>query len=71
MGEFATYAGGWEHTALAYQASADGDSPTFRAEATEAIGCFEGLRNSGVFGTDATSNCNILAGLLSRRTVSR
>ena len=47
MGEFATYAGGWEHTALAYQASADGDSPTFRAEATEAIGCFEGLRNWG------------------------
>ena len=71
MDEFATYTGGWQHTALAYQASAGGDTTAFRNEATEAMECFGELKQSGTFGTDATSNCNILAGLLSRRTVSR
>ena len=55
----------------AYQASAGGDTTAFRNEATEAMECFGELKGSGTFGSDATSNCNILAGLLSRRTVSR
>ncbi len=71
VGEFATYAGGWQHTALAYQASAGGDTTAFRNEATEAMQCFGELKQSGTFGADATSNCNILAGMLNRRTVSR
>ncbi len=70
-GEFASYARGWQHTALAYQASASGDQTVFRSEATKAMNLFGELRSSGTFGGDATSNYNILAGLLSRRSGSR
>jgi len=64
MGEFASYARGWQHTALAYQASGSGDATTFRSEATQAMTLFGSLRTSATFGADATSNYNILAGLL-------
>ena len=64
VGEFASYARGWQHTALAYQASANGDQATFRSEATQALNFFAGLRSSPTFGVDATSNSNILATML-------
>jgi len=64
MGEFAIYARGWQHTALAYQASANGDLATSRSEGVQAMNLFGSLRTSTTFGADATSNYNILAGLL-------
>ena len=67
-GEFARYAQGWQHTALAYQASVTGDQATFRSEGTQAMNLFADLRTSAIFGADATSNYNILAGLLGSST---
>ena len=67
-GEFARYAQGWQHTALAYQASATGDQATFRSEGTQAMNLFGSLRTSATFGADASSNYNILAGLLGSST---
>ena len=67
-GEFADYARGWQHTSLAYQASASGDTITFRTEATQAMAHFGILRTSATFGADATGNYDVLAGLLSRRS---
>lgn len=68
MGEFASYARGWQHTALAYQASGSGDAATFRTEATQAMALFGSLRTSATFGADATGNYDVLAGLLGRRS---
>ena len=64
VGEFATYARGWQHTALAYQASATGNQAVFQSEATLAMGQFGSLRSSATFGADATSNYNILETML-------
>ena len=64
VGEFATYARGWQHTALAYQASATGNQAGFQSEAALAMGQFGTLRSSTTFGADATSNYNILATML-------
>ena len=64
MGEFATYAQGWQHKALAYQGSASGDQNAFRSEATQAMNLFAGLRSSQAFGADASANYNVLSGLL-------
>ena len=64
VGEFATYARGWQHTALAYQASATGNQAGFQSEASLAMGQFGTLRSSATFGADATSNYNILATML-------
>ena len=64
VGEFATYARGWQHTALAYQASAAGDQAGFRSEAALAMAQFGSLRSSATFGADATSNYNILEPML-------
>jgi len=64
VGEFASYARGWQHTALAYRAVASGDQAALRSEGTRAMDLFGGLRTSSTFGADATSNYNILAGLL-------
>ncbi|KAF5047176.1 hypothetical protein DSECCO2_463120 [anaerobic digester metagenome] len=68
VGEFGTYARGWQHTALAYQASATGDQAGFRSEATLAMGQFGMLRTSASFGADATSNYNILETMLGGAT---
>ena len=64
VGEFGTYARGWQHTALAYQASATGNQAVFQSEATLAMGEFGSLRSSATFGADATSNYNILETML-------
>ncbi|NLX50444.1 MAG: right-handed parallel beta-helix repeat-containing protein [Methanospirillum sp.] len=63
MGEFSAYAQGWQHTALAYQASAGGDRSGFQTERQQAMNLFAGLRSSAAFGADATANYNVLAGL--------
>ena len=68
VGEFATYARGWQHTALAYQASATGNQAVFRSEATLAMGEFGSLRSSATFGADATSNYGILETMLGGAT---
>ncbi|HQJ87195.1 MAG TPA: hypothetical protein PLY91_01455 [Methanoregulaceae archaeon] len=68
VGEFATYARGWQYTALAYQASAAGDQAGFRTQAGQAMGQFGILRTSATFGADATSNYNILATMLGGAT---
>ncbi len=67
-GEFAVYSYGWQHTALAYQASTSGDQSTFRTDAALAMHLFGSLRTSAIFGADATSNYNILASLLGSST---
>ena len=64
MGEFSIYGQGWQHTALAYQASLDGDQATFRSEATRAVALFGQLETSPSFGPDATANRAILTALL-------
>ncbi|NLX49603.1 MAG: hypothetical protein GXY82_07010 [Methanospirillum sp.] len=63
MGEFASYAQGWQHTALAYQANAVGDQVAFVSEVAQAMGLFDGLRASAAFGPDASANYDVLAGL--------
>ena len=68
VGEFGTYARGWQHTALAYQASAAGDQAGFRTQVSQAMGQFGMLRTSASFGADATSNYNILATMLDGMT---
>ncbi|NLX48907.1 MAG: basic amino acid ABC transporter substrate-binding protein [Methanospirillum sp.] len=68
MGEFASYARGWQHTALAYGASAGGDRATFQSEAVQAMDLFAGLRTSGSFGVDAAANHDVLAELLDGTT---
>ncbi len=68
VGEFGTYARGWQYTALAYGASATGDQAGFRTQATQAMGQFGMLRTSANFGADATSNYNILATMLGGAT---
>ena len=68
VGEFGTYARGWQHTALAYQASATGNQAGFQSEATLAMGQFGMLRTSASFGADATSNYNILETMLGGAT---
>ena len=64
MGEFAAYARGWQHTALAYAASLNGDSAAFRSEAMQAMALFDALRATPSFGTDASTNYGVLASLL-------
>jgi len=64
MGEFGIYARAWQHTALAYQASANGDGATTRSEAQQAMALFGNLRSSAAFGADAASNYAILAALV-------
>lgn len=64
LGEFSAYAQGWEHTALAYQASAVGDRTVFQSEGRQAMNLFNGLRSSSAFGEDATKNYNVLVGLI-------
>ncbi|NLX49754.1 MAG: hypothetical protein GXY82_07795 [Methanospirillum sp.] len=64
MGEFAAYARGWQHTALAYGASASGDRTTFVREAAQALDAFDELRTSPSFGSDAANNYEILAALI-------
>ena len=68
VGEFSTYARGWQHTALAYQASAAGDQVGFRSLVSLAMGQFGMLRTSASFGADATSNYNILETMLGDTT---
>ena len=68
MGEFGTYARGWQYTALAYGASATGDQAGFRTQASQAMSQFGTLRTSASFGADATSNYNILATMLGGAT---
>ncbi len=68
VGEFGTYARGWQHTALAYQASAVGDQAGFRTQVSQAMGQFGMLRTSANFGADATSNYNILATMIDGAT---
>ena len=63
MGEFSTYAAGWQHTALAFQAMVSGDQATFQSEAGQAMGLFAALRTSTAFSADASSNYDILAAL--------
>ena len=63
MGEFSTYAAGWQHTALAFQAMVSGDQATFQSEAGQAMGLFAALRTSAAFSADASSNYDILAAL--------
>lgn len=64
MREFATYARGWQHTGLAYHASANGNSATVQSEVAQAMSHFAGLRSSASFGWDATTNYNTLATFL-------
>ncbi len=64
MGEFATYARGWQHTALAYQALTVGDRGGFSSSVQEAMNLFAVLRTSPSFGPDARTNYEILAALL-------
>ena len=68
VGEFGTYARGWQYTALAYGASATGDQAGFRTQASQAMSQFGTLRTSASFGADATSNYNILATMLGGAT---
>ena len=64
VGEYATYSRAWQHAALALQARAAGNDATFRSEASQAMTLFGTLRSSSSFGADATTNYNILAGML-------
>jgi hypothetical protein len=64
MQMYATYVNAWEHTALAYQASASGDGVTFTNEASQAMRLFSIVEGSPTFGADARRNHDILAGLL-------
>jgi len=64
MGEFSTYAQGWQHTALAYRANARGDQAAFSQEREQAMGLFRELRTSSAFGDDARANYDILARLV-------
>jgi|GEM_PF-639053 hypothetical protein len=68
VGDYATYARAWQHTALALQARAAGNDATFRSEATQAMTLFGSLRASQSFGTDATTNYDILVGMLGSTT---
>ena len=68
VGDYATYARAWQHTALALQARAADDDATFRSEANQAMALFGSLRASQSFGTDATTNYNILVGMIGSAT---
>jgi len=61
MGEYAVYARGWHHAALAYGARAAGDQAAFRREAGETMTHFDGLRSSQSFGALASANYGIIA----------
>ncbi|NLX49395.1 MAG: hypothetical protein GXY82_05900 [Methanospirillum sp.] len=63
MGEFGSYARGWEHAALAFRAYSAGDRGGFLIEADRAIALFDGLGSSAAFGADAAANREILAGM--------
>ncbi len=63
MEEFSRYAAGWQHTALAYRAHANGDQATARSEASQGMVLFDGLRGSAAFGADAAANYGVLAAL--------
>ena len=68
MGEYAVYARGWRHTALAYGARSAGDQAAFQSEAREAMSLFDGLRASPSFGALASANYGILAGQVEKGT---
>lgn len=70
VGEFATYARGWQHTALAYQARGTGAQATFQSEAAQAMSIFDSLRSSPSFGADAAANYDILAGMVPAGTAT-
>jgi len=64
MGEFTTYARGWQHTALAYAARVEGDEAAFRDEVLRAMDAYARLQSSATFGEDASKNYGLLAGYL-------
>jgi len=64
MNEFATYALGWQQTALAYQAHSTGRRDAFSDATRQAMDYFASLRQSTSFGADATSNYKVLATLM-------
>lgn len=64
VGDYARYAQGWQHTALAYGARGAGDDATFRSEVSQGMAAFDALRSTPGFGPDAAANYGVLAGLL-------
>ena len=64
IGDYATYSRAWQHSSLALQARASGNDATFRSEASQAMGLFGAIPPSSSFRADATTNYNVLAGLL-------